>query len=219
MSLVFKPTRHELFKLDRLLNIALRSSSIMRQRYQLLNQELLKNKDELKRIGIKINMELPKIYRLLDEVEEKLGENIVRRAAATMVRLNEVEFAWRNVKGVLVPKISYSKSLPEVEDRGYYPLETSKNLDRVSESMHRFLETLINYVNLVARQKTLTRELKKIERRSKALDHALIPNLILQRKRIMSKLEEIEREELSRKKRVKQLLESESIFPRAVRIM
>ncbi|MEM3660496.1 MAG: V-type ATP synthase subunit D [Thermoproteota archaeon] len=219
MSLVFKPTRYELIKLNRLLNIALRSSRILKQRYQLLNQELLKNRDELKSIGMKINTELPRIYRLLDQVEEELGEDVVRRAAAAMVRLNDVEFTWESVKGVLMPKISYFKSLPRVEDRGYYPLETSESLDRVSESMHAFLATLINYVNLVASQKTLARELKKIERRSKALDHALIPNLILQKKRIASKLEEIEREELSRKKRVKQLLESKGCFHPAARII
>jgi len=211
MSLVFKPTRHDLLKLNRLLNIALRSSRILKQRYQLLNQELLKNRDELKRIAINVNTELSRIYRLVDSVEEELGENLVKRAAAAMIRLNEVEFAWENLKGVLIPKISYSKNLPRVEDRGYYPLETSEKLDLASESMHRFLEILIYYVNLSIRQRVLTRELKKIEIRSKALDHVLIPNLSLQKKRIMSKLEEIEREELSRKKRVKQLLESKSV--------
>lgn len=212
MSLVFKPTRYELLKLNRLLNIALASSKILKQRYQVLNQELLKTRDELKRIGININVELPKIYRFLDEVERELGEDIVRRTAAATVRLDDADFAWVNIKGVLVPKVSYSKHLPKVEDRGYYPLETSEKLDKVSESMHEFFSTLMNYVNLMARQRTLTKELKKIERRSKALDHVLIPSLILQRKRIAAKLEEIEREELARKKRVKQLLESRSIF-------
>ncbi len=127
-----------------------------------------------------------------------------------MVKLNDVELTWENLRGVLIPKVTYSKSLPRVEDRGYSPLETNESLDLASENMHKFLETLIHYVNLSIRYRVLTRELKKIEIRSKALDHVLIPSLSLQRKRILSKLEEIEREELSRKKRVKQLLESRS---------
>jgi H(+)-transporting ATP synthase subunit D len=213
MSLVFKPTRYELIKLNKLLNVALRSSRILKQRYQLLNQELLKNRDELKGIAIKINTELPRIYGLLDKVEEELGEDIVKRAAAATTRLDDVGLTWDNLKGVLMPKISYSKSLPKIEDRGYSPFETSESLDQVSELMHDFFKTtLIHYVNLSVRQRFLTKELKKIEIRSKALDHVLIPGLSLQRKKIMSKLEEIEREELSRKKRVKQLLESRGIF-------
>jgi vacuolar-type H+-ATPase subunit D/Vma8 len=76
--------------------------------------------------------------------------------------------------------------------------------------MHRFLTTLVAYINLVTRQRILAKELKKIERRSKALDHVLIPSLISQKKKILSKLDEIEREELARKKRVKELLESRS---------
>jgi len=210
MILAFKPTRHDLLKLNRLLDVALRSSRILKQRYQLLNQELIKNRDELKKVSIHINTELLKIYKLIDGVEEELGENIVRRAAATMVKLNDVELTWENLRGVLIPKVTYSKSLPRVEDRGYSPLETNESLDLASENMHKFLETLIHYVNLSIRYRVLTRELKKIEIRSKALDHVLIPSLSLQRKRILSKLEEIEREELSRKKRVKQLLESRS---------
>lgn len=71
-----------------------------------------------------------------------------------------------------------------------------------------FFTELVRYVNLTARQRILSKELKKVERRSKALDYVLIPSLVPQRKMIISKLEEIEREELVRKRRIKALLES-----------
>lgn len=208
MSLKFKPARYELLKLNRLLNVAFSSSKILQQRYRLLNQELLKTRDELKRLGLDINRALLKIYRFLDEVEKELGDDRVKRAAATTIRLDDVNFRWESFQGILVPRIYYTGFLPDVEDRGYYPLETSEKLDRTVEEMHRFFTALVDYINLVARQRILARELKKVERRSKALDHVIIPSLVSQKKKIISKLEEIEREEVARKKRVKGLLES-----------
>lgn len=210
MSLRFKPTRYELLKLNKLLSIAIRSSKILQQRYRVLSQELFKTRDELKKLGIDVNKELLRIYRLFDEAEKELGEDRVKRAAATTVRLNEVNVAWENVKGVLIPKLSYSEYFPNIEDRGYYILETNEKLDKASEEMHNFLSTLVRYVNLMNRQRILSREIKKVERRYKALDYVLIPNLVDQKKRILSKLEEMEREEIARKKRVKALLESRS---------
>lgn len=208
MSLKFKPTRYELLKLNKLLNIAVRSSKILQQRYQMLSQELFKTRDELKKLGLDANKELLKVYRLFDEAEEELGDDKIKRAAATTIRLNEVNVAWENVKGILIPKLSYSEYFPDVEDRGYYLLETNEKLDRASEEMHKFLSTLVKYVNLLNRQKILSKELKKIERRYKALEYALIPNLINQKKKILSKLEEMEREEIARKKKIKEFLES-----------
>ena len=210
MSLKFKPTRYELLKLNRLLEVAFRSSKILQQRYRVLNQELIEARDEIKRLGLNINRDLLKIYGFLNEVEKELGEDRVKRAAAATIGLNVVDFKWENIQGVLIPEISYREGLPSVEERGYSPLETNEKLDRASEEMHRFLTTLVAYINLVTRQRILAKELKKIERRSKALDHVLIPSLISQKKKILSKLDEIEREELARKKRVKELLESRS---------
>ncbi|MGB9717461.1 MAG: V-type ATP synthase subunit D [Thermoproteota archaeon] len=210
MSLKFKPTRYELLKLNKLLDVAFRSSKILQQRYRMLNQELIEARDEIKRLGLNINRDLLKIYGFLDEVEKELGEDRVKRAAAATIRLNVVNFKWENIQGVLIPEISYRGVLPSVEERGYSPLETNEKLDRTSEEMHRFLTTLVVYINLVTRQRILAKELKKIERRSKALDHVLIPSLVSQKKKILSKLDEIEREELARKKMVKELLESRS---------
>ncbi|MGB9759206.1 MAG: V-type ATP synthase subunit D [Thermoproteota archaeon] len=210
MSLRFKPTRYELLKLNKLLNIAVRSSKILQQRYQMLSQELFKTRDELKKLGLDANKELLRIYRLFDETEEELGEDKIKRAAATTIRLNEVNVAWENVKGILIPKLSYSEYFPNVEDRGYYVLETNEKLDRASEEMHKFLSVLVKYINLMNRQKILSKELKKIERRYKALEYVLIPNLVSQKKKILSKLEEMEREEIARKKKIKEFLESRS---------
>ncbi|MGQ9596798.1 MAG: V-type ATP synthase subunit D [Thermoproteota archaeon] len=208
MSLRFKPTRFELLKLNRLLNVASRSSKILQQRYHVLNQELLETRNELKRLGLDINRELLKTYKLIEDAEKELGEDVVKRAAATTVRLNDVNIKWEEVRGVLIPRVLYSKLLPSVEDRGYYPLETSEKVDKASEEMHRFLTILLDYVNLLTCQRILMKELGKIEQRSKALDHVIIPNLVAQRKRILSKLEENEREEMARKKKIKEFLES-----------
>ncbi|MGQ9689778.1 MAG: V-type ATP synthase subunit D [Thermoproteota archaeon] len=208
MSLRFKPTWFELLKLNRLLNVASRSSKILQQRYHVLNQELLETRNELKRLGLDINRELLKTYKLIEDAEKELGEDVVKRAAATTVRLNDVNIKWEEIRGVLIPRVLYSKLLPSVEDRGYYPLETSEKVDKASEEMHRFLTILLDYVNLLTCQRILMKELGKIEQRSKALDHVIIPNLVAQRKRILSKLEENEREEMARKKKIKEFLES-----------
>lgn len=106
----------------------------------------------------------------------------------------------------MMPEVSYTGFLPNVEERGYSPLETNEKLDKVAGEMHGFFTELVRYVNLTARQRILSKELKKVERRSKALDYVLIPSLVPQRKMIISKLEEIEREELVRKRRIKALL-------------
>lgn len=214
MSLKFKPTRYELAKLNRLLSIAQRSSKLLQQKYQILNQEYQKVRDELKRFGIDINRELLRVYNLINKIENEIGEEKVRRAAISTVKLNEVVMKWANVKGILVPQLFYSDYFPEIEDRGYYLLETNADLDEAAEEMHKVVVELVRYADLVNRQKILLRELKKVEMRYKALEYILIPNLIKQRKSIISKLEEIEREEIVRRKKVKEYLESKQISER-----
>jgi len=176
-----------------------------------MNQELLRTKDELKKLGLNKDRELTRLYGMVDETESSLGEGRLKRAASAFTSLDEVDLSWENVRGTLIPALTYSARLPDVESRGYYLPETDSSLDKVSEELSKMIPELIHYGNLVNRQNVLSKELRKIEIRYKALDHVLIPNLLCQRKRIVSKLDEMEREDIVRLKAVKGLLEKKKL--------
>jgi H(+)-transporting ATP synthase subunit D len=213
MSLTFKPTRSELTKLKRLLSIARRSSRMLREKYQMLSQELQQTKDELKKLGLDKDKELTRLYGLVDEAESSVGADRLRRAASIFVALDEAKLSWENIRGVLIPTLVYSAKFPDIEGRGYYLPETDSSVDKASEKLSGIIPALVRYANLVNRQAALSKEQKRVEIRYKALDNILIPDLLRQRKRIVSKLDEMEREDLIRLKTVKGLLERKAKSP------
>ncbi len=111
-----------------------------------------------------------------------------------------------NVMGVSVPAVRRDSPSPSPLDRGYSLPATSARVDDVTDAFEAELDLLVELAAVEARLRRLGDEIKATSRRVNALDNVFLPRLDDEMRRIATTLEEREREDVFRLKRVKQRL-------------
>ena len=91
--------------------------------------------------------------------------------------------------------------------RGYSLIDTSSWLDRTAELSEKCLEAIVELAELQRSMAKLGMEINRTKRIVNALEYLIIPGLQATIKYLNMKFEERDREEKSRLKRVKVLLE------------
>jgi V/A-type H+-transporting ATPase subunit D len=109
----------------------------------------------------------------------------------------------KNIMGVVVPQIDSSKVRKSVVDRGYGVLGTSTVIDETASAFEELVEAIIESAEIETTMKRLLDEIEKTKRRVNALEFKVIPELTEARDFIKMRLDEMEREELFRMKRIK----------------
>ena len=96
----------------------------------------------------------------------------------------------------------------EVGERKPVALVSSDiHMEKASANMTRLMERLVSLGEIESSVQVLGREIDKTKRRVNALEHVFIPRLREVEKAIESHLEEMEREDFFRRKRMKSLFE------------
>lgn len=113
-----------------------------------------------------------------------------------------------SVAGVRVPQIEHVAVGRARADRGYSPAATSVRIDAVADGFESALELIVHVAADELRLRRLAAEIGTTTRRVNALDHVLIPALEEQHRRVRAVLDEHEREDNFRLRRVKALLGS-----------
>jgi V/A-type H+-transporting ATPase subunit D len=159
--------------------------------------------------------------RSSDELEQSVGEATTALAIAEALDGPEVvhsaafaargqvtlEVTGTNVMGVPVPVIERKSVARNLLNRGYSLSTVSSRIDAVAESFETLLDYAIEVADSEMRLRRLAEEIGRTTRRVNALDNVLIPRLETERNYIQMVLEEREREDLFRLKRVKMKLE------------
>ncbi len=199
------PTRMELFRLKRRLELATRGHKLLKDKLEALVREL---------------MPLVPVYRkLLAEVEAKLAGALrrfalsaaaspagaVETAVAQNVQPIDVSYERAWYMGVTLPKFGR----PELPTRYAYSfVETAAELDATVESMKELPALLLELARIEHTLFTIARELERTRRRANALEYVVIPELTDTRKEIESKIRELERSDISRLMKVKEMLDA-----------
>ena len=127
----------------------------------------------------------------------------VRSTAFTAKESPEISLSGKNIMGVVVPKISSTGVRKPMYERGYGIIGTNSYIDEAADSYEDLVEKIITAAELETTMKRLLDEIEKTKRRVNALEFKVIPELIAAMKFIRFALEEMERENTFRLKRVK----------------
>ncbi|PSP32604.1 V-type ATP synthase subunit D, partial [Halobacteriales archaeon QH_10_67_22] len=138
------------------------------------------------------------------------GDVAVRGAASALTEYPEITTESMNIMGVVVPQIESSKVKKPLDERGYGVLGTSARIDEAADAYEELIETIILAAEVETAMKEMLEEIEKTKRRVNALEFTLLPDLYEGQEYIEQKLEEQEREEIFRMKKVKDKKESES---------
>jgi V/A-type H+-transporting ATPase subunit D len=131
----------------------------------------------------------------------------LKSASFATKRALTLDIRGKNIMGVPVPLVERKSVSKSVLDRGYSMIGTSGRIDEAAERYETELDLIIGLAETETSLRRLGDEIQNNRRRVNALEQVLIPELKRQAKYIKVAIEEREREDLFRLKKVKKLLE------------
>ncbi len=202
-----KPTRMELMRKKAQIKLAEQGRDLLREKMDALIQEFFKilntvsnSRDELEVVSKEADLALMIAQAVDDPVTLKSASFATRRSIT-------VDITGKNIMGVPVPVIEKKRISKSTLERGYGIISTSGRIDETAERFEAELDLLIQLAETETAMRRLGAEIQKNRRRVNALEQILIPELKSQAKYIKNAIEEREREDLFRLKKVKSILE------------
>jgi V/A-type H+-transporting ATPase subunit D len=198
-----KPTRSELINLKRKIQLSQRGYKILKMKRDGLIMEFFKVLAEAKDTRgdlLKKYEHAVQMMAIANTVEGVIG---VKSAAFSVREVPQITLRSKNIMGVIVPQIESSKVRKTLADRGYGVLGTSTVIDETASSFEELVEAIIESAEIETTMKRLLDEIEKTKRRVNALEFKVIPELTEARDFIKMRLDEMEREELFRMKKIK----------------
>ncbi len=198
------PTRMNLLLLRRQIKVAEQGVRLLKTKRDALFAEFRKMIDPLLERERELDRALQQATRVLTLALGVDGpERLASTAMVTRRKDLALEMQERKMWGVKMLDIAGVKLRRRLLDRGYSPLTVSTRIDFAAERFEEAVEILLALAPMEIRLKKLGEEIKKTMRRVNALEQKVIPELRQQVKFIRQVLEDREREDKFRLKRLK----------------
>jgi V/A-type H+-transporting ATPase subunit D len=198
-----KPTRSELINLKRKIQLSERGYKILKMKRDGLILEFFKVLAEAKDSRGDLLEKYQRAAGMMAVANTVEGAIGVKSAAFSVGEVPEITLKSKNIMGVIVPNIESSKVKKSLVDRGYGVLGTSPVIDQTASAFEDLVESIIESAEIETTMKRLLDEIEKTKRRVNALEFKVIPELTAARDFIKMRLDEMEREELFRLKKIK----------------
>ncbi len=199
-----RPTKIELIKLRRRLALASRIQKILKDKLSILVMEFLQIAKETVEAKKELIGQFSKAYKSLSIASGYQGYIALEKELIATERDVEIITGSRNITGARVPSFELREAEKTTE---YSMFDTSSYLDQTTQLSEKCLETIIMLAELQSTLEILGREINRTKRIVNALEYLVIPSLETTIRFLYMKFEERDREEKSRLKRVKVLLE------------
>ncbi len=201
-----RPTRMELLTLKERRELAARGYELLREKQDALVREFFAILSEAKKYREEMETTLTEAFASF--MEAKLVEGGAKLEELALGAKSPIDFdvETRNMMGVTVPIFRITQL--EEEARLHYSLAgTSATVDKAAQKVRTALDKIVRLAEIEATVKRLAAEIEKTKRRVNALNYVVLPRINNTIRYIELMLEEQEREDLFRMKRVKAMLE------------
>ncbi len=201
-----RPTRMELLTLKERRELAARGYELLREKQDALVREFFAILSEAKKYREEMETTLTEAYASF--MEAKLVEGGAKLEELALGAKSPIDFdvETRNMMGVTVPIFRITQQ--EEEAQLHYSLAgTSAAVDKAAQKVRTALDKIVRLAEIEATVKRLAAEIEKTKRRVNALNYVVLPRINNTIRYIELMLEEQEREDLFRMKRVKAMME------------
>lgn len=205
MSEDVKPTRSEELRLKDRIQMAEDGHDILEKKRDGLIHEFMQVIGDAR----DVNEDLSQLYV---EAQEKLklakvydGEDNVKANALNLKNEPELQTTQQNIMGVVVPEIESIKIQKHILDREYGITSSSSRIDSTAEKHEKLVEKIVEAAETQTKILKLLDEIEKTKRRVNALEHKTIPEMNDALEYVSQTLEENEREETFRMKKIKEM--------------
>jgi len=198
------PTHINLIQTKKTLALAESGRDILERKRDILIRELRHSIYDAERTRDEMNAVLAKAFQSLKEANIAKGSGTIENAAMGSTSKADFLLDYRSIMGVTVPVIKLQN---EPEPKPTYGFaDTNASLDNA----FKLFNSLLDLIAELARNEGITfqiaNDIRKTQRRVNALNYVLIPIYRETVKRIELVLEEREREEFVRTKRIKRII-------------
>jgi V/A-type H+/Na+-transporting ATPase subunit D len=203
--LKIRPTKIEYIKLRKRLALATRVQKIMKEKLSILTLEFLQVTKLTVEAKIKLLKEFSDAGKALSIATGYHGSRLLEKELLSPEDKMHISIGSRSIAGVKIP--SFELEAAEKSSSGYNMAETSSLLDHAAEKYRNSLESVAELAELQRSLELLGMEIKRTRRIVNAMEFSVIPTLRATIRFLYMKFEERDREEKSRLKRVKAILE------------
>ncbi|MDD2295205.1 MAG: V-type ATP synthase subunit D [Eubacteriales bacterium] len=200
MAILIAPTKSNLIKAKSSLNLSKSGFELLDQKRNVLIREMMDLAEKAKNIQTEISAIFAEAYEALQVANITLGIKNVEDMTYSIPNNESFDVLMKSIMGVDIPIIKYQRSdiLPAY---GFY--NTNLALDRARQQFNEVHYKIYDLAEIENSIFKLAKEIEKTNKRTNALKHIQIPKYQEQIKQIQETLEEKEREDFFRLKRVK----------------
>jgi V/A-type H+-transporting ATPase subunit D len=198
-----KPTRMELLTLKRKAKLADKGHRLLKQKRDALIMEFFSILEEAKGVRKQANEVLTEAFRSIILARGTLGTMAVTQASMATSDVAPLETKSTSIMGVNVPTLKLGETQRNPTQRGYGLADTSSKLDDAAEQFEKALAVVVQLAEVEKTIKLLADEIESTKRRVNALENIVLPRLRGTVKYIEMRLDEMERENFFKLKRIK----------------
>jgi V/A-type H+-transporting ATPase subunit D len=195
------PTRMELLALRKRMNIAERGRELLREKLDALMIEFFEFAREISDLRRKAQESLTISYMAYSEAQMIMGYSKLEELAYITEEKFDVITKTRSIIGVSIPTVQIE--MKPMSDYPYNLIETSVRLDEASMAMIDSIKILAELSGIEAALTKLAQAIASVKRRVNSLEYVIIPRMDNTIRFIRMYLEEREREDFFRLKRIK----------------
>ena len=203
MPLQVNPNRMELLQLKKKRQVAVRGHKLLKDKLEGLLKDFMQIINDYKELRRKVDEEISELFRNLILSSATMPKEAFLTALAFPTCTAKLDVEERMIMNVRVPTFRL-----EIEGTFLsYSLDTTTfDLDQAMGKLRHVLEQMVKLAELEKTIELVAAEIERTRRRVNALEFVMIPQLEETIKYIESKLDEMERGNITRLMKIKQLL-------------
>ncbi|RNI14570.1 V-type ATP synthase subunit D [Methanohalophilus sp. RSK] len=198
-----KPTRSELIELKKKIKLSQSGHKLLKMKRDGLILEFFEILNKAKGVRNELDDAYDNATEKIGIAEAVEGRMVIKSTALALKEGPVISLESHNIMGVVVPKIEASSVHKSINKRGYGILGTSSCIDETVDSYEILVDKIILAAEIETTMKRLLEDIEKTKRRVNALEFKVIPEMQEAMDFIRFRLDEMERENTFRLKRIK----------------
>lgn len=194
------PTKSNLLKIKQDLKLSKVGYNLIDKKRTVLIKEMMQQIEKAKEIQEDVKVLFEKAYSTLEEANITMGVMNVQDISLSIDKSENFEISYKSIMGLDVPSVKYEYGTLRPHYGMYMTSPAIDEAIKMFQKIKRLVYRLAETENTVYK---LSIEIKKNQKRANALDKIQIPNLEETEKYISEVLEEKEREDFYRLKKIK----------------
>ncbi len=198
-----KPTRSELLEIKKKIRLSESGYKLLKMKRDGLILEFFDVLEKARDARTDVAQTYEHARETIDIAKMVEGVIEVYSAAFALKDRPEIDVSSKNVMGVVVPEVEFNPIRKKIDERGYGIIGTSSRIDDAAAAYEDLLSKIILAAEIETTVKRLLKEIDRTKRRVNALEFRVIPDLKEAEGFITFRLEEMERENIFRLKKIK----------------